>query len=81
MNSGYNAGGKQLKVKQEEYVELLGVNKSSKIATKQSLTTQEREKTVDSSTTFEPENPFFKVTLKLYNVHHSFCLVSPPCSC
>ncbi|PSS26077.1 B3 domain-containing transcription factor [Actinidia chinensis var. chinensis] len=76
-NKGIDSSGKQLKVKQDEDAELLGVNKSSKNATMQSFITQEREKMGDSSKMFEPENPFFKVTLKLYNVHNSFCLGVP----
>ncbi|KAI8015065.1 B3 domain-containing protein REM19 [Camellia lanceoleosa] len=69
--------GKQYPAKDEEEVEFLGVNTCSNSVTRQPVTTQEREKAVNAAMMFKPENPFFTVILRQYNVHRRCVLYVP----
>ncbi|KAF7114379.1 hypothetical protein RHSIM_RhsimUnG0089900 [Rhododendron simsii] len=84
LNSSYAANhrrtdsnGQRLKVKCEEEEELLGLNDFSNNSMMRPIKTQEREKAVNASMMFKPNNPFFRKILQPYNVYRSFFLNLP----
>ncbi|KAE9452093.1 hypothetical protein C3L33_15998, partial [Rhododendron williamsianum] len=76
-NRRTDSNGQQLKVKCEEEEELLGLNDFSNDSMMRPVKTQEREKAVNASMMFKPNNPFFRTILQPYNVHRSFILNLP----
>ncbi|KAI8569371.1 hypothetical protein RHMOL_Rhmol02G0273600 [Rhododendron molle] len=76
-NRRTDSNGHQLKVKCEEEEELLGLNDFSNDSMMRPVKTQEREKAVNASMMFKPNNPFFRTILQPYNVRRSYFLNLP----